>query len=637
MINRWRKISGICSLTLLLLITGCAGIPIFVKEKPLISPDEIPQEVQLLYSSAERTFETKQMNEALDLYGKILKQVPTGAVAVFAHIRRGEIFAAKGEYNKTVLELRHITKRFEDDPLYNEARFQLVRSYSKLGKYDLSEKLAEELLQEKISSYRKAETQSIMGDNLLGKDNTVDALSRYMSALKEKPDTELTGYIKTKVEDIIIRRLSLEQLETLRGKYRSGYPSGYVLYALTRSYYETNDMIKARKSLKKFLRYYSRHPYYEEGMKLHQRFTEMEVVDRYAVGCLFPLTGKFANYGNMALESIILASGIFNPESSTPIKLIVKDSKSNPETAREAVIELFTEDRVIGIIGPMGSTTALEASKEAQKLGIPILTLTQKEGITETGDYVFRNFLTAVMQIKTLVKYSVRNLGITTFAILYPEDNYGIEMMNIFWNEVLLLGGEIRGVEAYSTKKTDFGDEIKLLTGLNFQEEGSEEEESKPVIDFDALFIPDSYKRVSMIAPQLAFYDVTGIQLLGTNAWNSPELLKMDTEYLEGSIFVDGFFSNSYYPAVRDFIDHFYVAYSREPTDMEALAYDAASIVAGILRDNNIEVRDDLRDKMLQIKDYPGITGKTSFLQSGDVQKSIYVLMMRDNGIIQIN
>ncbi len=639
MINRWQKISGICSLTLLLLIAGCAGIPIFVKEKPLISPDEIPREVQLLYSSAERAFETKRMDEALDLYGKILEQVPTGAVAVFSHIRRGEIFAAKGDYNKTVLELRHITKRFEDDPLYNEARFQLVRSYSKLGKYDLSEKLAEELLREKIPSYRESELQSIMGDNLIGRDNAFDALSRYMSALKEKPDKELTSYIKTKVEDIIGRRLSLEQLETLKEKYRSGYPSGYILYALTRSCYETNDMTKAKKSLKKFLTYYSGHPYYEEGMKLHQRFTEMEVVDRYAVGCLLPLTGKFANYGNMALESIILASGVFNPESSTPIKLIVKDTKSNPETASEAVIELFTEDRVIGIIGPMGSTTALEAAKEAQKLGLPILTLTQRDGITEAGDYVFRNFLTALMQIKALVKYSIRNLGMTSFAILYPEDNYGIEMMNIFWNEVLLLGGEIRGVESYSTKKTDFGDEIKSLTGLNFQEGEGETEgkEPKPVIDFDALFIPDSYKRVSMIAPQLAFYDATGIQLLGTNAWNSPELLKMDTEHLEGSIFVDGFFSNSYLPAVRSFIDHFYVAYGREPSDMEALAYDAASIVAGILRDNNIEVRDDLRDNMLQIKDYPGITGKTSFLKEGDVQKSLYVLMVKNNEIIQIN
>jgi ABC-type branched-subunit amino acid transport system substrate-binding protein len=192
-------------------------------------------------------------------------------------------------------------------------------------------------------------------------------------------------------------------------------------------------------------------------------------------------------------------------------------------------------------------------------------------------------------------------------------------------------------VESYNNKKTDFGKEIKLLTGLNFQEEKTEENEAKPVIDFDALFIPDSHTRVSMIAPQLAFYDVTGIQLLGTNAWNSPKLFKMDSEYIEGAIFVDGFFQNSYYPAVRDFIDSFYVAYGREPTDMDALAYDAASIVVSILRGNDIEIRDDLRDRMLQLKDYQGITGKTSFLENGDVQKFLYVLMVRDNEIIQIN
>ncbi|MBT8491338.1 MAG: penicillin-binding protein activator, partial [Deltaproteobacteria bacterium] len=368
------------------------------------------------------------------------------------------------------------------------------------------------------------------------------------------------------------------------------------------------------------------------------KFIEMELVDHFAIGCLLPLTGKFAKYGNMVLESILLATGVFDPINSSPIKLIIEDSKGDPETARQAVIKLATEDRVIGIIGPMSSITALEAAKEAQQLRVPMLTLTQKDRITAIGDYVFRNFLTAAMQVKTLVQYSVQNLGMTSFAILYPEDKYGIEMMNLFWDEVLRLGGEIRGVESYDAKKTDFGDEIKALTGLNFQEQETEaeEEKPKPIVDFDALFIPDSYARVAMIAPQLAFYDVTGIQLLGTNAWNSKELLKGDREYLEGAIFVDGFFRNSYYPSVRNFIDRFYFAYGREPIDMEALAYDAASIIVTILQNDTIKTRNDLMDNILQLSNYPGITGTTSFLEDGDAQKTLYVLMVRGNDIIQI-
>jgi ABC-type branched-subunit amino acid transport system substrate-binding protein/predicted negative regulator of RcsB-dependent stress response len=635
--KRLKKALWMTGLAIIIFVTGCAGIQVSLKERPLINPDEIPQEVQALYHNAEGAREAGRLEEAIDSYQKILKQVPDGSpVAMFSHVRIGEIFSTKGNYEQTIHEVLHVVKRFEDDPIYNEAQFQLARSYSKLGQYDASDKIAEKLLQTSIPARLEAELQSIMGDNLFERDRAYDALPSYMKALKKKPSKMLTIHIKTKIEDTIVNKLSLEELENVRAEYRFGFPSGYVLYALALSQYESNDMTKAKEALSTFLRWHKSHPYYEDALKLEQRFIEMEHVDHFAIGCLLPLSGKFAKYGNMALDSILLATGVFDPFDTNPIKLIVEDSKGDPETARRAVIKLATEDRVIGIIGPMSSVTALEAAKEAQQLRIPMLTLTQKDKITAIGDYIFRNFLTAVMQVKTLVQYSVQNLGMTSFAILYPEDKYGIEMMNLFWDEVLRWGGEIRGVESYDTKKTDFGDEIKALTGLNFQDQETEEEKQKPIVDFDALFIPDSYARVAMIAPQLAFYDVTGIQLLGTNAWNSKELLKGDTEYLEGAIFIDGFFRNSYYPSVRTFIDRFYVAYGREPTDMEALAYDAASIIVTILQNHTMKIRNDLRDNILSLQNYPGITGTTSFLEDGDAQKSLYVLMIRGNNIIQI-
>lgn len=635
--KRLTKTLWMTGLVIILFVTGCAGIQVSLKEKPLISMDEIPPGVQALYHNAEGAREAGRLEEAIDSYQKILKQVPDGSpVAMYSHVRIGEIFITKGIYEQTIQQALHVVKRFEDDPIYNEAQYQLARSYSKLGQYELSDKLAEDLLRASIPPRLEAEVQAIKGDNLFGQDRAYDALPNYMKALKKKPSKMLTVHIKTKIEDTIVNKLSLEELEILRAEYRFGFPSGYILYALALSHYESNNMTKAKEALNTFLRWHKSHPYYEDALKLEQRFVEMENVDNFAIGCLLPLTGKFAKYGNMALESILLATGVFDPVNTNPIKLIVEDSKGDPDTARQAVIKLATEDRVIGIIGPMSSITALEAAKEAQQLRIPMLTLTQKDRITVIGDYIFRNFLTAAMQVKTLVQYSVQNLGMTSFAILYPEDKYGIEMMNLFWDEVLQWGGEIRGVESYDTKKTDFGDEIKALTGLKFQEQETEDEKPKPVVDFDALFIPDSYARVAMIAPQLAFYDVTGIQLLGTNAWNSKELLKRDSEYLEGAIFVDGFFRNSYYPSARNFIDRFYVAYGREPTDMEALAYDAASIIVNSLQNHTIKIRSDLRNNILSLQNYPGITGTTSFLEDGEAQKSLYVLMVRGNDIIQI-
>ncbi|NIQ94532.1 MAG: hypothetical protein GWN87_10185, partial [Desulfuromonadales bacterium] len=64
-------------------------------------------------------------------------------------------------------------------------------------------------------------------------------------------------------------------------------------------------------------------------------------------------------------------------------------------------------------------------------------------------------------------------------------------------------------------------------------------------VDFDALFIPDYADRVGMIAPQLAYYGIEELPLLGINGWNSPDLLRVAGAFVEGAIFVDGFFAYS--------------------------------------------------------------------------------------------
>ena len=636
MMIRGKIVLWIAVVALLVVTVNCAGIRTLIPGKPHLRPEEVPREVRDIYSDAEKSFEDREYEKALEQYGQIVRRIPQGPVVLWAHIRRGEIHALKGDYESSVRELRTVPKRFDDDSFYAEAQYHLARSYSALGQYALSKKIAEDLLRQKLSSNRRIDLLTLTGDILLTENRPHDALLRYMEALKEKPDKAVAEQIKSSVEDIVSRRLSLEERTAALETYGSGYPAGYILYALVQSYYTVGDLVNARNYLKEYTAHFKDHPNYDDALALQQRFTEMEVVDRYALGCILPLSGKFARYGNMALDSVILAAGVFDPLHSTPVRIIVEDSRSDPETARELVLTLFSDHKVMGIVGPMGSTAAAAAALEAQKLGVPIMTMTQQDEITAIGDYVFRNFLTAEMQIKTLVRYAVENLGMKSFAILYPEDNYGIKMMNLFWGEVLAAGGEIRGVEGYDKKKTDFSDEIKSLTGLTSSDEDERREEPQPVIDFDALFIPDSYARVSMIAPQLAFYNVSGIQLLGTNALNSPDLTKGENEYIDGTIFVDGFFLNSYYPVVRDFIDRFYVAYNREPTDMEALVYDAARIMVTLLTDSHVEVRNDLKETLGQLKNYPGVTGMTSFLDGRDAEKSLSVLMIRKNEIVQV-
>jgi ABC-type branched-subunit amino acid transport system substrate-binding protein len=139
-----------------------------------------------------------------------------------------------------------------------------------------------------------------------------------------------------------------------------------------------------------------------------------------------------------------------------------------------------------------------------------------------------------------------------------------------------------------------------------------------------------------MIVPQLAFHNVRGIKLLGTSAWNAPGILKAGSDLLEDAIFVDAYSPNSSYPEFNDFTDVYYTNYSREPDAMEALVYDAAGIIVKIIREDGVKTRDQFRESLLDVRNYRGVTGKTSFSGTQDARKDVFILTIKNGKIIQI-
>jgi ABC-type branched-subunit amino acid transport system substrate-binding protein len=285
------------------------------------------------------------------------------------------------------------------------------------------------------------------------------------------------------------------------------------------------------------------------------------------------------------------------------------------------------------------------AAKEAEKLWVPIITLSQKEGVNEIGGYVFRYFLSNEQQARALVEYAVLGLGYRRFAILYPNDNYGTRLVQLFWDQVDRLGGEIRGVEAYEPSQTDFADQIRKLVGLYYPRpeseipaqsregsanaEGSTEplkEELLPIVDFDAIFIPDGYNQVGLIAPQLAYHDVTGIRLLGTNLWNSPKLVEMAAPYLQDSVFVDGFFTESNLPLTSQFVARYQESFGDKPGYLEAQAYDTMRLLVYGIHQPGVTSRPLLRNALLGIQGLSGVGGAASVGPDGEVHKPPFLI-----------
>ncbi|OPX34143.1 MAG: hypothetical protein B1H12_10605 [Desulfobacteraceae bacterium 4484_190.2] len=385
------------------------------------------------------------------------------------------------------------------------------------------------------------------------------------------------------------------------------------------------------------------------GRQILESIQEELSVKKGVLGCLLPLSGPFAIYGQEVLNGIELGMGMFNETGDTPdLELVIKDTKGDPELALTGLEDLANNEKVIAVIGPLSSRAATVSAKKAQTLGVPMITFTQKEGITEEGAMVFRNFLTPSREVGKLLDVAILHMGLKRFAILYPDNSYGRFFLNIFWDRLEEMGGIVTAVEPYKADDTDFAEQIKKMTGLYYPRPESltqkllamrtpEEEESiifpekpQPIIDFDMVFIPDNFQRVAMIAPQLAYYDVLDVLLAGTSAWQSPQLIETAGDYVQGAIFSSGYFEDLGDAGINSFVEEYKANYDAEPGILAATGYDTIKYLMEVIGDEDVRTRRTLQEA-LPYYYLDGVTGGISFDSHGEVEKESLLLTISGN------
>lgn len=362
-----------------------------------------------------------------------------------------------------------------------------------------------------------------------------------------------------------------------------------------------------------------------------------------ALGVLLPLSGRYATFGEMVQRGMNLALETRQAGGKTPARFLYRDTGADPVLSERAVIELAEDERVLAIAGPLTGAAAQAAANRAQQMRVPLLTLSQKDGLPEAGDYVFRDSLTSSQQVLALVRYAMEERQLTSFAVLSPENRLGREMTELFAREVEGRGGRIAARQSYAENITDFRRQIKLLKR---EDPDAPDPESSRVgappsppkaLPFEALFIPDHADRIGLIAPQLAFFGIEKLPLLGINSWNSPDLVRLAGRFVEGAVFVDGFFRDSSHPLVQEFVYRYSEKYGEEPSILEAQGYDAAGILLLLYERAEIRTREDFRLALSRVRAYPGVTGATSFTPQGDAEKKLFLLQVQDGNIVQIN
>jgi branched-chain amino acid transport system substrate-binding protein len=367
---------------------------------------------------------------------------------------------------------------------------------------------------------------------------------------------------------------------------------------------------------------------------------------------VLPLSGRFARFGEQSLQGVLLAAGVFGGDGGGPkVRVLIRDSAGRPERAAEAVRELASHDDVMGIVGPLLAPESAAAGEAAEAAGVPLVSLTARETVAHEQPHVFRVRALPREEVALIVDNAMDELSARRFAILYPRDAYGRGLRKLFWEAVEERGGEIVAVASYDPDATDFGESIRSLLGydlLSAQEKAALDERSKleskarrlpptqgaklleeararrgpdgaplpPILDFDALFIPETHEKVVLIAPQLAFHDARGVRLLGTGSWNDPSLVSIGRDHVEGARFAASFFAASPVPLVQRFAQAYEQAYAAPPAELAAQAYDAANLLL-LQLSRGRGTREAVSEGLLEVDAQPGVTGVLSLAPGG--------------------
>lgn len=625
------------------ILLGCALIPAKREVAVEAPPSAEEKQARQQLAKAESAFQEGDLEDAALQYRQLVMAFPRSPQAAKALLRQGEIDFRLERYEKATSVFQRVIDEFPVRPEGDAARLWLLRCYLRLERFNDAVETGRSLATYLPKKSQRSEAAEVVAAAQEAQGNYAEAVRWYVKAYEfaeEEKRAELS--IKT---DNALERLDRNLVLTLLAEYPEDFPHFQLQTRMVEIDMEEGRLGIALQKLEVLLEKQSLHPLAETWQTMAERVEEWLKVEMTTVGCVLPLSGRYQAYGDRVLRGLVMAAQDLRTMVSDAgdIQLIIRDSGGDPDLAIAAVRDLVLEHRVAAIIGPLSRVAAEAAAKEAEKLWVPIITLSQKEGVNEIGDFVFRYFLSNEQQARALVEYAVLGLGYRRFAILYPNDNYGTRLVQLFWDQVDRLGGEVRGVEAYEPSQTDFADQIKKLVGLYYPRPESEmpdqsregaadanlEEELLPIVDFDALFIPDAYNQVGLIAPQLAYHDVTGIKLLGTNLWNSPKLVEMAAPYLQNSLFVDGFFTESSLPLTSQFVAHYLESFGDRPGYLEAQAYDTMRLLVDGLNQPGVTSRPALRNALLGIQSLTGVAGAASVSPDGEVHKPPFFISIR--------
>ncbi len=362
------------------------------------------------------------------------------------------------------------------------------------------------------------------------------------------------------------------------------------------------------------------------------------------VGLFFPFSGKNRDLGWSLYNAAVMS--LFDNDINHNIELVLVDSKDTASEPAKSIKDITDQDIKV-VVGPVFSSSVESVAKDFMSNSVTAISLSnnqQLSGKINNGGGVFIAGFLPEQQIDKVVNYAIGHNKIN-FAILAPNNQYGLTVANMFKRIVKARDGMIITSEFYDPSGNDLNKVVERLVNASMtparlaEGRGSKLAKNAVIKDSDrtypqVILIPESGKTLTKITALIKQYNTQEreYQLAGTGQWD-------DISTLNNVNIFGAWFAAPDHNRFANFEKSYYQTYNKLPPRIASIAYDSIAAIAELIdKKAGLPSNADFIGYInTQKNGFSGIDGSFRFLENGLVQRNLAVLQVGSGEFITVD
>ena len=346
-------------------------------------------------------------------------------------------------------------------------------------------------------------------------------------------------------------------------------------------------------------------------------------------GLAMPMTGSQALFGTDQVKAAQWAVADINAKGGVngrPLEMILIDTQADPQLGINAAKRLTSVDKVPIFLTSWSAVVKAVAPIANREKVLELSVGANSPEIATLGDYVYTTFPLADVDVSALANYTYASRVKKTAAVLYINNDSGVEGAGIYKSVFEKAGGKVVAYEAYDAKATEFTGAILKVKAAN------------P----DIIHIQGLITDLPQVIAQMRQLGIT--QRVSTySAGYNPKVIEQLGAAAEGLIVTSLAPGVNDNPNVAPFVNRWLTTEKRVPNGLPytQYLYDSPYIVADLykwLAKNKLPATgENLRRALITIKDFDlPMTGMLQVGADHRVKKPVYLLTVEKGAFVPL-